>query len=63
MCWPSCVGRPPPNLIESVACTLLFLPPDSSDMNPIETFWARFKQKIQETLPSLKSLQTAVGHV
>lgn len=31
------------DLIESVGCTVLFLPPYSPDFNPIEKFWANMK--------------------
>ena len=31
-------------LIESVGCQLLLLPPYSPDFNPIEKFWAWFKR-------------------
>ena len=32
------------SLIESVGCKLVFLPPYSPDLNPIEKFWANMKQ-------------------
>jgi len=39
-------------LIESVGCKLIYLPPYSPDLNPIEKFWSVlkkwFKQKIYE---------------
>jgi len=33
-------------LIESVGCRIIFLPPYSPDLNPIETFWANMKKFI-----------------
>ena len=37
-------------LIESVGCNLLFLPPYSPDLNPIEQFWANMKRWIKSRL-------------
>jgi len=34
-------------LIESAGCKILFLPPYSPDLNPIEIFWANFKKLIR----------------
>ena len=31
------------DLIESVGCRIIFLPPYSPDLNPIEKFWANMK--------------------
>ena len=41
-------------LIETADCELLFLPPYSPDLNPIEKFWANLKAKIKKLLVSLK---------
>ena len=41
-------------LIEAAGCKLLFLPPYSPDLNPIEKFWANMKMKIRELLPKVK---------
>jgi len=35
-------------LIESVGCKLIFLPPYSPDLNPIEKFWANMKRWIKQ---------------
>jgi transposase len=43
-------------LIESAGCKLLFLPPYSPDLNPIEHFWAKFKQKVRNTIGNHNSL-------
>ena len=48
------------NLIESVGCEILFLPPYSPDLNPIEIFWANFKKLVQTNLIKLKNLSTAI---
>jgi transposase len=49
-------------LIENAGCRLLFLPPYSPDLNPIETFWANLKAKIQSMIHTFSSLQQAVDH-
>lgn len=49
-------------LIENAHCTLLFLPPYSPDLNPIETFWANLKSKIREFLKCCSSLSEAIDH-
>ena len=35
-------------LIESAGCSILFLPPYSPDLNPIEKFWANMKRWIKQ---------------
>ena len=47
-------------LIESKGCRILFLPPYSPDLNPIETFWANLKKLIRETLKKASSLSKAI---
>jgi len=41
-------------LVEEAGCQLLFLPPYSPDLNPIERFWARFKKALRKGLPAAK---------
>ena len=50
-------------LIENAGCTLLFLPPYSPDLNPIETFWANFKAKVRSLVTSFSTLQSAIDYV
>lgn len=38
-------------LAEQHGCALLFLPPYSPDLNPIEHFWARLKTHLETILP------------
>jgi len=47
-------------LIESSGCRVLFLPPYSPDLNPIEIFWANFKRMVKEKVKQLKDLSQAV---
>jgi len=47
-------------LIEQAGCKVLFLPPYSPDLNPIEVFWANLKKVIQNNLEKLKTLAEAV---
>lgn len=48
------------NLVESYGCQILYLPPYSPDLNPIETYWANMKVKIREILPTVSSLSAAM---
>lgn len=47
-------------LIEEAGCKVLFLPPDSPDLNPIEIFWANFKKMIQNNLEKFKILAEVI---
>ena len=49
-------------LIEDAGCELLFLPPYSPDLNPIEIFWANFKAKIKSTINNFETLKLAVDN-
>lgn len=48
-------------LIESAGCKILFLPPYSPDLNPIEVFWANFKKMVREKIKVFKNLSTAIN--
>ncbi len=41
-------------------CHILFLPPYSPDLNPIEHFWAWLKSRLRKTLPFFSSLDDAI---
>ena len=44
------------DLIESVRCKVVFLPPYSPDLNPIEKFWANMKRWIKERITEFDQL-------
>lgn len=47
-------------IIEAANCHLVFLPPYSPDLNPIEKFWANLKAKIKKTIGQFSSLADAI---
>ena len=47
-------------LVEAHGCEILFLPPYSPDLNPIEKYWANMKTKVREFLPKAASLSEAL---
>lgn len=47
-------------LIESAGCRLVFLPPYSPDLNPIEKFWANLKDSLSKIIHNFKSLSDAL---
>lgn len=47
-------------LIESAGCKLVFLPPYSPDLNPIEKFWANLKNCLKEIIHNFQSLSAAL---
>lgn len=46
-------------LIESVGCRIIFLPPYSPDFNPIEHFWAAVKSRIRRTAETVNDFYEA----
>ncbi|MCL2105129.1 MAG: transposase [Kiritimatiellaeota bacterium] len=42
-------------------CAVLFLPPDSPDLNPAGKFWARLKVKLREIMHRCQSLASAIN--
>ena len=49
------------NLIEAAGCTLVYLPPYSPDLNPIEKFWANLKRWINQNVPHMEDLHKAIS--
>ena len=49
-----------PNLAKRYSCEVLFLPPYSPNLNPIEKKWAWLKKRLRQILPELESFQRAV---
>jgi isftu1 transposase len=48
------------DLIEGAGCQLLFLPPYSPDLNPIEKCWANLKAIIKKVIGNFDTLAEAV---
>lgn len=48
------------DLIESAGCKLVFLPPYSPDLNPIEKFWANMKRWIKDKISDFTQLHQAI---
>ena len=49
-------------LAEAAGCRVIFLPPYSPDLNPIERVWANLKTFIRNYLRDFPSLSIAVNH-
>ena len=48
------------DLIQSVGCKVIFLPPYSPDFNPIEKFWANMKRWIKAKISEFNKLYDAL---
>jgi len=51
-----------PNLARQYGCELLFLPPYSPDLNPIEKKWAWLKKRLLKILPQCSSFEHAMAN-
>ncbi len=45
---------------QNAGCKLIFLPPYSPELNPIEKFWASLKRFLRKILPSASSFEDAL---
>jgi len=52
-----------PDLAKKYNCEVLFLPPYSPDLNPIEKKWAWLKQKLRSILSQFDSFDLALWNV
>lgn len=48
-------------ILEKVGCSLLFLPPYSPDLNPIENLWAVIKSRIKKIKNSCDDFNEAIN--
>ena len=48
------------SVAQNAGCILLFLPPYSPELNPIEKFWAWLKRFLRKILPSFSSFDDAL---
>ncbi len=53
----------PKTLIESVGCSILFLPTYSPDLNPIEHYWFKIKNEIRKVAGDFETFYDAVYYV
>lgn len=49
-------------IINQAGCDLVFLPPYSPDLNPIEKVWANLKKKIRNKIGEFNSLEKAIDY-
>jgi len=47
-------------IVAQAGCEVLFLPPYSPDLNPIEKFWANFKKRVKESVEFFSNLAEAI---
>jgi transposase len=46
--------------IEKVGCKLIYLPPYSPDLNPIEHCWANFKNYLRKIIKTFDNVRDAI---
>ncbi len=47
-------------IVETFGHRVIFLPPYSPDLNPIEQYWAAFKKRLQKIMHSVNTLDEAI---
>jgi len=50
-------------IIEEARCKLIYLPPYSPDLNPIERFWSWLKRKIRSIVNNFTSLDSVLNSI
>ena len=50
-------------LVEAAGCTVIFLPPYSPDLNPIEKFWSWIKREVRSNMHNFDSLDEVLDYV
>lgn len=50
-------------LIKEAGCELIFLPPYSPDLNPIEHFWVELKKKLRYIMHQFETFQDAMAAI
>jgi transposase len=50
------------SLIEQAGCKILFLPPYSPDLNPIENLWANIKARIKKIANYIEDFHEAINY-
>ena len=50
-------------IIERKGLRLIFLPPYSPELNPIEKYWAALKRKLRKILPNFPSFSDALDYI
>ena len=48
-------------LIEDAGCQVIFLPPYSPDLNPIEKFWANMKRWVKSKITAFCNIKEAIS--
>jgi len=48
------------DMVEEVGCRLIFLPPYSPDLNPIEKVWANFKRSLRKVIKKCGDFRVAI---
>ncbi len=48
-------------IIQKYGCKMLFLPPYSPDLNPIENFWANLKKRVKESISKFANPAEAIN--
>lgn len=47
-------------MAKKVGCEIIYLPPYSPDLNPIEKVWANFKRKLRKVIKKCKNFKEAI---